>query len=93
MDKNSILYIKEIFTDAMFESGYRRDNDECDVFPIVRPDERINPIVIERLKLATRNNKRLYWITGFNLPSMDAEDVEREVIKDIMECLVWQNIK
>jgi hypothetical protein len=93
MDRNSIVHVKEIFTDTIFESGYRRNSEECDLFPIVRPDERINPIIIERLKLSTRNNKRLYWIIGFNLPSMDEEEVEREVIKDIIECLVWETIK
>jgi hypothetical protein len=92
MVTKSITNIKEIFTDSMFESGCRLGKDGHHLFPIRRPDDRINPIIIRRL-FATRGNKSLYWIDGWGLPSMDASEVEKEVIKDIIECLVWQNIK
>ena len=82
----------EIFTDSMFESRCRLGKDGHDLFPIARPDERITPIVIRRL-FATKNNKPLYWIDGFGLPSMNASEVETEIIKDIIECMTWETIK
>ena len=93
MGTTSIEMKTEIFTDEMFNLGSRLDTDWYKVFPIVRPDDRINPIVIKKLMHATRDNRPLYWIDGWNLPSMDAAEVEKEVIKDIIECLVWENIK
>lgn len=84
--------ITEIFSDTMFSSGCRMGKDGHDIFPIVRPDSRIDPIVIMRL-FADKNKKPLYWINGWNLPSMDAEEVEKEIIKDIIECLAWETIK
>lgn len=93
MDTTSITNIKEIFSDDMFSRVFRTNSEGYDVFQIVRPDSRINPIVIQRLMVATRNSRPLYFILGWNLPSMDANEVEKEVIKDIMECLVWENIK
>ena len=93
MDNRSIVQVTEIFTDVMFCRGSRTNSEGYEVFPIVRPDSRINPIVIQRLMVATRNSRPLYFILWRNLPSMDAGEVEKEVIKDIMKCLVWENIK
>ena len=93
MDKNSIITINEIFTDDVFSSGCRCGKDGHELFPIVRSWDPGKLIVIRKL-FATRNNKPLYWIDNMpGKPSMDAEEVEREVIKDIMEGLVWENIK
>ncbi len=93
MDTTPITSIKEIFSDDMFSRGSRTNSEGYEVFPIVRPGSRINQIVIQRLMVATRNSRPLYFILGWNLPSMDAGEAEKEVIKDIMECLVWENIK
>jgi hypothetical protein len=93
MVTTSITNIKEIFSDDMFSRGSRPNSEGYEVFPIVRPDGRINPIIIQGLMVATRNGRPLYFISGWNLPSMDAGEVEKEVIKEIMECLVWENIK
>jgi hypothetical protein len=92
MDRNSIVNITEIFTDVIFEAGCRLGKDGHHLFPIRRPDDRITPIIIRRL-FATRGNKSLYWIDGFGLPSMDESEVEKEVIKDIIECMSWETIK
>jgi hypothetical protein len=95
MDRNSVVSITEIFTDAMFEAGCVMGGNGYDLFPIARPDGRIKPTIIQKL-VATRNNNPLYWINNEkipSLPSMDASEVEREVIKDIIECLVWETIK
>lgn len=85
----------EIFTDAMFNKGCVMGNNGYDLFPIARPDGRIKPTIIQKL-VATRNNKPLYWITNEkipSLPSMDASEVESEIIKDIIECMTWETIK
>ena len=93
MGTTGITNIDEIFSDDMFNRGFRTNSEGYDVFPIVRPDGEINPIVIQKLSIATRNNRSLYFISGWDLTSMDSDEVEKEVIKDIMECLIWENIK
>lgn len=86
------LAITGIFSDAIFSLGCRIGNDGYARFSIIRPDGRIDPIVIMRT-IATRDDKPLYWISGWNLPSMDESKIEKEIIKDIMECLVWETIR
>lgn len=85
----------EIFTDDMFNKGCVMGNNGYDLFPIARPDGRIKPTIIQKL-VATRNNKPLYWIVNEkipSLPSMNASEVETEIIKDIIECMTWETIK
>jgi hypothetical protein len=92
MDTTSITPITEIFTDAIFEAGCRLGKDGHHLFPIRRTDGITNPILIRRL-FATRGNKSLYWIENLRTPSMDASEVEDEVIKDIIQSMLWKNIK
>lgn len=85
--------IKGVFTDAIFEVCSRIGKDGHRFMSISRPCYYRKPIIIRKL-FASRDDRPLYWIDCMpGAPSMGESEVERKVIEDITEGLLWENIR